>query len=147
MRREWLEAQRSYHEQAGRKTAKQLASNDATQRTALILTILSFAAALVFEIVWGGLFTGVQRLETTDLERVRTIVKIVVGGLSAATLFASNYYGKLSLPRLTADHIRMEKFYREAYAIAETEGESEQFLIRLARGGESPVPLPKLWAG
>ncbi len=133
VRKEWLEAQRAYHEQAGRKTAKQLKSNDATQRTALILTILAFAAALVFEIVWGGLFTGVPKMETAALERVRTIVKIVVGGLSAATLFASNYYGKLSLPRVTADHERMERFYRETLAIAERDGESEKLLIRLAR--------------
>ena len=133
VRKEWLGSQRDYHEQAGRKTAKQMRRDDAAQRTALVLTILSFAAALVFEIVWGGLFSGVQRLETADLERVRTVVKIVVGGLSAATLFASNYYGKLSLPRLTADHVRMERFYREAFDAAERDGESEQLLIRLAR--------------
>jgi hypothetical protein len=133
VRAEWLEDQRVYHERAAGKTAKLLKRNDAVQRTALILTILTFAAALVFEIVWGGLLTGAPRLGADTLERLRTIVKIVVGGLSAATLFASNYYGKLSLSRVTADHTRMERFYREALEIAEREGESERFLIRLAR--------------
>ena len=98
---------------------------------ALGLSILVYGAVLVFEFVWGDLnpFSG----QIPDAERYRTVSKLLLGGISAATLFISNYYGRLSLSRVRADHEKMARFYEAVAARMDRFGESEALLCLLAR--------------
>ena len=69
----------------------------------------------------------------SDAERYRTIAKLLLGGISAATLFISNYYGRLSLSRVAADHRKMERFYAVILDRIDRYGETEELLALLAR--------------
>lgn len=132
VRESWIIGQRDYHKRAYIKTARKLKSNDRIVRTALILTIAFYAAALIFELVWGGLL-GIQMPLSADFCNViRLWIKIVLGTLSATTLFANNYYGKQALPNVMDDHIRMEILYEVALREMERLGEKEELFIRLA---------------
>ena len=61
------------------------------------------------------------------------LLKIILGTLSAGTLFMANYYGKMSLRRVTADHEKMEKFFEKAADQLIRRGQNEQILETLAR--------------
>jgi len=45
---------------------------------------------------------------------LRGVFKILLGIISAVTLFLANYYGKLSLKRKLSDHEKMAKLYKAA---------------------------------
>ncbi len=128
----WLDDQKIYHQKALEKLGRINRNNDLMIRISLVITVLSYIAGLIFEIIWGGLFTGIRLLSPDALELVRTFLKILMGSLSAITLFASNYYGKLSLDETIADHRRMTALYEAAEDVTEREGMSEELLIRLA---------------
>ena len=68
-----------------------------------------------------------------EAETCRTISKLLLGSVSAAALFISNYYGRLTLPRVTSDHIKMERFYRTALERIDRCGETSALLRLLAR--------------
>ena len=42
---------------------------------------------------------------------LRSLMKIIMGGVSAVTVFLSGYYGKLSYDRKSADHAKMAQLY------------------------------------
>jgi hypothetical protein len=63
----------------------------------------------------------------------RAVLKIALGGLSAATLFVSSYFGSLSLPRVLADHERLARFYAQAELWLDEQGQSEELLAHIAR--------------
>lgn len=130
-RAHWAEEQRAYHERALKKTAKQQQKSDRIVRIALLLSVLLYLAALLFELFSGGL--GLPALlKTDDPNLYRAILKLALGSLSAATLFIASFYGKQSLSRRVADHARLASFYR---AVSERmkDGESEALLVLLAR--------------
>lgn len=129
----FCEDQRLYHEKALQRTRKQLRRNDRIMKTALILTLLSYIGALFFEITWGGLLGGEPVLSANTLEMLRTVLKIILGSLSAATLFAGSYYGKMSLDELLSDHERMIRLFETGEHELERVGESPALLLRLAR--------------
>ena len=64
---------------------------------------------------------------------LRTVLKIILGSLSAATLFAGSYYGKMSLDELLSDHERMIRLFETGEHELERVGESPALLLRLAR--------------
>ena len=128
----WVEEQREYHRKAGKKTTGQMVKNDRILGTALKISILLYAAALVYEFAFGGL--AIRPLLTlNDPENGRTLLKIVLGTLSAGTLFMANYYGKMSLRRVTADHEKMVKFFDKAAEQLDRYGQNEHILEALAR--------------
>ena len=128
----WVEEQREYHRKAGKKTTGQMEKNDRILGTALKISILLYAAALVYEFAFGGL--AIRPLLTlNDPENGRTLLKIVLGTLSAGTLFMANYYGKMSLRRVTADHEKMVKFFDKAAEQLDRYGQNEHILEALAR--------------
>ncbi len=131
VRDSWVEQQRQYHLEAKAKSARTLKGSDRVVSWALGLSILVYGAVLVFEFVWGDLnpFSG----QIPDAERYRTVSKLLLGGISAATLFISNYYGRLSLSRVRADHEKMARFYEAVAARMDRFGESEALLCLLAR--------------
>ena len=128
----WVEEQREYHRKAGKKTTGQMEKNDRILGTAMKISILIYAAALVYEFAFGGL--AIRPLLTlNDPENGRTLLKIVLGTLSAGTLFMANYYGKMSLRRVTADHEKMVKFFDKAAEQLDRYGQNEHILEALAR--------------
>ena len=101
-------------------------------RSALIFSITLYFAAVVFELVCGGLiFTPLVRIGNVEL--CRTILKIVMGTITAVTLFVANYYGRLSLPRSLSDHQKMERFYARMAERLSRQGQTEELLRVLAR--------------
>ena len=98
---------------------------------ALRISILLYLAVLVFEAVWGGLLPFSLRIG--EAETYRTLSKLLLGSISAAALFISNYYGRLSLSRVTSDHVRMERFYRTVLERIDRYGETPGLLLLIAR--------------
>ena len=74
-----------------------------------------------------------QRCRSPDAEVYRTILKIVLGLLSALTLLIAGYYGNLSLPRTRSDHRKMERFYTEMGENLARFGQSDALLTHIAR--------------
>ncbi len=127
----WVEEQRLYHEKALKKSEQAFGGSERVVRIALTVCILLYLAVLVFELIWGGLWP--TRGEWTGSELVRTLAKLLLGSVSALTLFIANYYGKLSLSRSVSDHRKMEAFYRAVRDRLDEFGQSEELLLLLAR--------------
>ncbi len=102
----FVEDQKAYHERAIVKTCSRQKKNEKIMTVALALTLMSYAAGFIFEILCGGLFGDVI-VRISDPEMYRTALKLVMGILSAATLFAGSYYGKLSVDEEAEGHRRM----------------------------------------
>lgn len=132
VREYWLLDQRDYHTRSQKKTADKLQKNDGIVRVALVLTMALYLGALGFEIFCGGLFSA-PTLSPEKLEVWRRVLKIAVGTFTAATAFAANFYGKLSLNQKLCDHIRMEKFYNLMLARLERFGQTDEFLTAYAK--------------
>ena len=128
----WVDAQKEYHEKAAEKTRAVQAGNDRVVGAALILSILLYIAALVFEIFCGGMLSS-PVVQTLDTELVRVIIKVAMGSISAATLFMANYFGKQSLSRKAADHAKMSRFYSEMGDMITRFGQSDEILAYIAK--------------
>ena len=127
-----MEPQRLYHEAGGRKAGKRKERSDRVVSVATGFSAAFYIAALVYELIWGGLIFrptgGIGNPETG-----RTLLKIILGTLSAGTLFVASYYGKMSLGRKTEDHQKLERFYARAEEQLDRWGQSEILLEQLAR--------------
>ena len=132
IRRCWAEDQRDYHGKAAHSSDRELTVSARTVRAALIVSVSLYIAAVGFELLCGGLMFR-PTVSVPDVEIWRTVLKILLGIISALTLFVANYYGHLSLPRTLSDHKKMERFYTEMTERLAREGESEALLTELAR--------------
>lgn len=128
----WIEDQKQYHEKAQQKTGLELKKNNGILNAALIISIVVYAAALIFEITCGGMLSA-PAFELSGIEGWRTVIKILLGLLSVATLFMANYYGKQSLTRKASDHSKMKDFYAAMAGMLERNGQTEEILLRLAK--------------
>ena len=128
----WVEAQREYHREASGKAGAKLSTSDRIVNIALILSVGLYLSAVGYELLCGGLIFR-PALTVTDVELWRTVLKILLGTISAVTLFIANYYGRLSLPRVLSDHRKMERFYASMSAQLERRGQTEELLAILAR--------------
>ena len=128
----WPEAQEAYHRKAGRNTGRQNGRNDRLVKILLRCSVAAYLATLAIELLGCGLiFRPV--IEVRDPGRLRTLMKIVLGALSAGTLFLSGYYGKMDLGRKMSDHVKMEAFYRSMSEQLAEQGQTENLLEALAR--------------
>ena len=128
----WVEEQRSYHRETGKRAQHRIVVSERIVHIAFALSIALYCTALIFELICGGLiFTPLIRI--SDVEIVRTFLKIVLGTISAVTLFTANFYGRLSLPRTFSDHEKMERFYGRMSALLLQYGQTEDLLTALAR--------------
>lgn len=127
----WVDQQRKYHLRSIERSERAHRGSERIVGVALRLSILLYFAVLVFEIVWGGLLPFSHRI--VGAEAYRTLSKLLLGSISAATLFISNYYGRLSLSRVSADHARMERFYAAVLERMDRFGESRELLLLIAR--------------
>ena len=128
----WVEAQREYHRKAAGRSLRNLWVSERIVSLALILSIALYLLAVVFELLFGGL-TAEPVIRLADADSYRTVLKILLGTISAVTLFVANYYGRLSLPRTLSDHRKMEHFYSRLSAQLERRGQQEELLEVLAR--------------
>ena len=128
----WVEDQRDYHRSAAGRDRRSLATSERVVRTALVVSVVFYLSALFFEFLCGGLILA-PRIHVADVEIYRTVLKIVLGGISAATLFISNYYGKLSLNRGLSDHVKMADFYEKMSVQLQMRGQTDELLTVLAR--------------
>lgn len=129
----WVRGQAQYHREALVMTEARIRRNDRISNLALLLALATYAAALVFEISAGGLFSGHVLLGQGQMEAIRVILKVAMGSFSAMTLFAGNYYGKLSLEETAQDHRRMAALYEKTEEEILRNGETEDLITRLAR--------------
>ncbi len=129
----WIRAQKDYHEAARFSAGEQERGSALVTKVALVVTVIAYFAALLFELIPGGLLTGRPLFSPALLEFYRTFLKILLGSLSAMTLFIGSYYGKLSLPNAITDHERMAALYRGAEEAFANGAENEAVLLSLAR--------------
>ena len=127
----WISGQAAYHERALKKAKAKQKRSERFLLIALIVSIGFYLAALFFEPVFGGTFAIRAAIE--GAETYRTVLKLILGGISAATLFTGNYYGKLSLSRSADDHKKMADFYRRTEDLIARFGQSEAILRCSAR--------------
>lgn len=120
----WIIEQQHYHEEAATKTEKQLKHNNTIVNTALIISIAIYILALLFEYVISGHLSA-------NVELIRTILKLSVGTASAASFFAANYYGKLSLKRVYEDHTRLAQYFKSAAEYLDKNKISKKFIFEL----------------
>ena len=123
----WILDQRTYHNGALEKAQNKKNRDNRTTRIVIVITIIAYIVTLIFELFIYAQNPGV------DVNAVRAILKIVVGTMSAVTLFTSSYYGKLSLTYTIKDHKRMIALYDNAEREISKKGETEEILIELAR--------------
>ena len=125
---QWIRSQKSYHEEALAKVSLKNRRDGRTAKIVLTVTILLYIAALFYELI---LYRNIATGEHADL--IRAVLKILLGTMSAVTLFTGSYYGKMSLSQSIDDHKRMIALYEEVEAEKTTKGESEDLLLFLAR--------------
>ena len=124
----WILDQRAYHNGALAKAENKKNRDNRTTRVVIAITIIAYLITLFFE-----LFISTQNPGNVDVNAVRAILKIIVGTMSAVTLFTSSYYGKLSLTYTINDHKRMIALYDNAEREIARKGETEEILVDLAR--------------
>ena len=128
----WVEDQRKYHQKAAKTSGQKFEASERVVQCALVLSIGLYLLGVGYELLCGGiLFRPV--IPVADIELWRTVLKILLGTISAGTLFVANYYGRLSLPRTVSDHQKMERFYAKLSEQLEKRGQTEKLLTVLAR--------------
>ncbi len=122
----WIRDQKNYHEAALKKTEKEYRRDGRIGRIVLVVTVAVYLLALLYELV-------LYRTAAGNADLIRAVLKIVLGTMSALTLFTGSYYGKMSLSNVIDDHKRMAALYETAEEEALNDGESERSLLFLAR--------------
>ena len=142
----WIRDQMKYHQKALNRTTIQKQRDKRISRRVLYITIATYIIALLFEIyvfatpgeIHYNLLDPVLKtlndwgimLSYSQTEMIRAILKIVLGTMSAATLFTGSYYGKMSLSLTIEDHRRMAMLYEKAEnKIVQNGGEENEDLI------------------
>lgn len=142
----WIRDQKEYHQKALTKATKKKERNDKHTRRALYVTIATYVIALIFEIYmltipsgeinWHplGIILKAQQnwgimVGYAQVDMIRSILKIVIGSMSAFTLFLGSYYGKMSLSNEIEDHRRMNMLYEQAENEVLQKGETEELVM------------------
>lgn len=143
IRQYWMFEQQSYHERARKKDAGILRLNQRTATTMAALSVVLFLTALILEFLGRPVMKAVVPTDALrplllmhgdEQVTVSAIIKILMGGVSAVTLFLSSYYGKLSLDRKITDHRKMAALYRKAREYDNVgNGVAEQLFLKLAQ--------------
>ncbi len=128
----WVKGQRDYYRHAGKKAGIRQKKQDRMLGCAAAVSIVIYIFLVVYELCCGGLFFA-PAFSAGDPEKVRTLMKVVLGTVSAGTLFLAGFYGKMSLNRIQGDYEKMEAFYEKAADRIARCGENEQILEILAR--------------
>ena len=124
----WVRDQKQYHQDALKNAEIKNQTDGRVARIVLLITIGAYVTALLFELAAGRYHVG-----SADADRIRVVLKITLGTMSAITLFMGNYYGKMSLSNRIDDHKRMIALYEKAEEEILKNGENENLLLFLAR--------------
>ena len=124
----WIRDQKLYHENALERAISDKRKSDLVTKVIITITVASYFVACCFE-----LYMLIYSPGNIDADFWRTILKIVLGLMSAGTLFIESYYGKLALDDKINDHFRMKELYIKAEQEVMEKGESEETLLFLAR--------------
>lgn len=139
----WIDEQLSYHKKALIKNQQQAQLNQRMTKLLLFFSITLFVLVLIIEFAFPTIATLVIPID--PLHQIlmfhpeqdiilRGILKIILGTISAITLFLSNYYGKLSLDRKIADHKKMIDQYQNVQPLFSHQQKSaENLFIALAK--------------
>lgn len=106
----WIQEQGQYHRRALEKVRRKHRMNQRLCGAALFCMISAFLLTFILEYGFPAFMTGRVYLNLSP----QSWMKIVWGVLSAVTLFASDYFGKLSLDRKMMDHQKMAELYGQA---------------------------------
>ena len=126
----WIRDQEEYHNKAHVSSRKQKEKEDRIEKIALIITVIGYAATLIFEFY----IIFYAPIDSAAVHWNRALLKIIIGIMSVITIFISNYYGKMSLSRKIEEHRRMALLYDKAKKeILQKGEESEELILFLAR--------------
>ena len=145
----WIRNQKEYHQNAFVRATKKKERDDLHTQRALVITLATYLFALAFEIYilinasgeihWHILGATLNTLQNCGImvgyeqvDMIRALLKIVIGSMSAFTLFLGTYYGKMSLANEIDDHRRMSMLYEQAENEVLQKGETEDLIISLA---------------
>ena len=132
IREAWVESQRQYHEKAAKRISGQRNRNSRLLQFAAVCAVALYFIGLLFELLCGGLLFA-PAVHVRDPAAWRTALKILLGTVSAGTLFLASYYGKMSLERKSADHAKMQAFYQRMAEELKRRGQTEELMEILAR--------------
>lgn len=124
----WVRDQKAYHESALQKAEIKDKRDRRISMIVFIVTIIVYCAAMIYE-----LFVYQKIVGTENADIIRVSLKIILGMMSAVTLFTGNYYGKMSISNIIDDHKRMIALYDTAEKEILSNGESEEIQLMLAR--------------
>lgn len=136
----WIDDQLAYHKKALKRDSGKQKINEKTARGMLAASVVLFLLVFALEFFAKDLMTQIviakfPKLLLTHAGQdftLRSLLKIVLGVVSAVTMFLSNYYDKLSFERKSDDHEKMIRLYQTAdehYA----RGDKEGLFLALAR--------------
>ena len=139
----WIDGQLAYHKKALTRDLQKHLFNEKTARWILICSVALFATVLILEFFFRPAMTWLIYMKrppalfsqhSDQALTLRSLMKILLGGISAMTAFLANYYGKLSFERKSIDHKKMIRLFASAKAIYENgQVRSEALFFELAR--------------
>ncbi len=124
----WVVDQRKYHQRALTKAEVKNNRDNKITKITTIITIGIYLITLCFE-----LYVYQSNYLSVNLNIIRIILKVLLGTMSAITLFSSSYYGKMSLANAIDDHKRMIELYQKAEDDIIKNGETDELILSLAR--------------
>ena len=142
IKKSWINGQYEYHSKALSRDLKKGKVNQTIALTMLIFSLALFITVFILEFFFPKVMETI--MFTNPLPSfllphsgqqfsVRSFLKIILGTVSAITLFVSNYYGKLSFERKTIDHEKMMRLYQQADNEFEQSDYNSRLFLNLAR--------------
>ena len=142
IKKSWVNGQYEYHAKALKRDLKKGRVNQLIAVTMLTCSLLLFVTVFSLEFFFPEVMNTIMftnPLPSFLLQHsgqqfsVRSFFKIILGTVSAITLFTSNYYGKLSFERKTIDHQKMMCLYQQADQEFEHNDYNSRLFLNLAR--------------
>ena len=146
----WVLNQKEYHYNKLLEEKEKLKHDRRIAKIVLGVTIATYIIALIFELyvlfynvneinlnVLGEILNMLQNngimIGYTQMDMIRSILKIVIGTMSAATLFTGSYYKKISLSDSIENHRRMIHLYVEAEEKIGNHPKNDEMILDLAK--------------
>ncbi|MCQ2530162.1 MAG: hypothetical protein MJ086_02765 [Lachnospiraceae bacterium] len=120
---DWIDGQLDYHKKAFQRDDHKHKINERATKWLLIASVALFVIVFAMELfLKSSLEYELVKMSFLNLAiqnqeyglTVLALMKILLGGVSAITVFLANYYGKLSFERKTIDHAKMSDLYESA---------------------------------
>lgn len=139
----WIDGQLAYHKKAFLRDSRRHRINERTAMWMLAASVVLFLIVFVLEFfiksavsyeLFKNPLPAVFMQHSDQAFTVRSLVKILLGGISAVTVFLANYYDKLSFERKSVDHEKMASLYEAAKAQFENrQTDLKRLFLELAR--------------